>query len=234
MLLRSTVFYCFMVAWTLFIAIFCSPLLIARNQYLYYSCRTWSKGLIIALRILCNIKYKIIGIDNLPEPPYIVASKHQSVLETILFWQIFLPPLYILKKELTKIPFFGWYLLRLGMIAIDRQGQSIALKQMISKAAKAIEHKATIIIFPEGTRTTAGQQSSRYLPGVTALYSTINVPVVPIALNSGKFWPSKKFTMKSGTVTIKILKPIEPGMEKKAFLTLLLLSIEENSLDLLR
>lgn len=231
-IIRTISFYFFMVIWTLFIAISCSPLLIVVNKYLYLSCRLWSKGLLLALRLICGINYKIIGIENLPEAPFIVASKHQSAFETILFWQLFLPPVYILKKELTNIPFFGWYLKRTGMIAIDRQGQSKALKEIISKTKETLEQRKVVIIFPEGTRTNPGQVSNRYLPGISALYSMTNVPVVPVALNSGIYWPGKKFLIKPGTITVKILEYIKPGMDREKFIDYLVSAIEQESLNL--
>ena len=234
MILRSILFYLFMTIWTLFIAITGSIFLIKPNKYLYYVCRIWSKGLLIALQIICNIRYRIIGKNNLPKPPYIVASKHQSAFETILFWQMFLPPIYVLKKELTKIPFFGWYLIRLGMIYINRSSQSQALKHTIAETKKALDKNMVIIIFPEGTRTEPGHRSERYFPGIKALYSSSDAPVVPIALNSGVCWPGKKFVMKPGLVTIKILEPIKPGMDKDKFMTQLNSTIETQSQNLLK
>ena len=234
MIIRSTLFYLFMTVWTLFIAITCSIFLIKPNKYLYYACRIWSKGLLIALQIICNIRYKILGENNLPNPPYIIASKHQSAFETILFWQIFLPPIYVLKKELTKIPFFGWYLIRLGMIYIDRSSQSQALKHTITETKKAMDKKMTVVIFPEGTRTQPGHYSQRYFPGIKALYSSSDVPVVPIALNSGTYWPGKKLIMKPGLITVKILKPINPGLDKDKFMEQLNSTIENESQNLLK
>ena len=234
MILRSILFYLFMTIWTLFIAITCSIFLIKPNKYLYYACRIWSKGLLISLQIICNIRYKVIGKNNLPKLPYIVASKHQSAFETILFWQMFLPPIYILKKELTKFPFFGWYLIRLEMIYINRSSQSQALKHTIIETKKALDKNMAIIIFPEGTRTDPEHYSRRYFPGIKALYSSSDVPVVPIALNSGMCWPGKKFIMKPGLITVKILKPIDPGLDKDIFMTQLNSTIENESQNLLK
>jgi 1-acyl-sn-glycerol-3-phosphate acyltransferase len=234
MTLRSIIFYLFMSLWTLFIAVACSVFLIKPNKYLFYSCRIWSKGLLIGLRIICNIKYNIIGQNNLPKPPYIVASKHQSAFETILFWQMFLPPVYVLKKELTKIPFFGWYLIRLKMIYINRSSQSQALKHTIIETQKALDKNMIVVIFPEGTRTNPGHYSEKYFPGIKAIYSSSNVPVVPIALNSGTLWSSKKFTMKPGSIIIKILKPINQGLDKDIFMKQLNLTIENESQSLLK
>jgi 1-acyl-sn-glycerol-3-phosphate acyltransferase len=188
--------------------------------------------LLIALELICNIKYKVTGEQNLPKLPFIVASKHQSAFETILFWQTFFPPIYVLKKELLKTPFFGLYLWRLGMIYIDRQGQSSALKHMIIQAKNALNHQSPIILFPEGTRTTPGHRTNRYFPGITAIYSTTNVQIVPVALNSGLCWPGKKLIMKPGVVTVKILKPIQPGMDKDEFIQHLNSVIEDESLKL--
>ena len=120
------------------------------------------------------------------------------------------------------------------MIYINRSSQSQALKHTIAETKKALDKNMVIIIFPEGTRTEPGHRSERYFPGIKALYSSSDAPVVPIALNSGVCWPGKKFVMKPGLVTIKILEPIKPGMDKDKFMTQLNSTIETQSQNLLK
>jgi 1-acyl-sn-glycerol-3-phosphate acyltransferase len=172
-----------------------------------------------------------VGEKNIPKQPYLIASKHQSVFETIVFWSIFYIPTYILKKELLSIPFFGIYLKRMKMISISRKDGVSALKKIVRKSEYHLKHKRNIIIFPEGTRTEYGAKKENYSPGVAALYTGTNIPVLPIAVNSGKFWPNKG-DKKPGVITIKILPPIEPGLDRKVFLKKLYDTIENASAKL--
>jgi 1-acyl-sn-glycerol-3-phosphate acyltransferase len=231
-LLRSIAFSILFIMWVGIVCILFSPFLIFRCRALYWTGAIWSWGTMILLRLICGTKYRVIGRENLPKGPYIVASKHQSTFETVVFWQVFYIPTYVLKRELTKIPFFGLFLLRMRMIAIDRSSGIKALKKIVGEAEYHIKKNRHIIIYPEGTRTEVDKVTEEYHPGVLALYKHCNVPIVPVALNSGKFWPSKRWMKYPGTITIKILPPIDPGMDKKEFMTLLNQQIENESLKL--
>lgn len=231
-LARSIAFSIIFVVWVGFVCIFFGPFLIFRCRALYWTGAIWCWGTMILLRLICGTKYRVVGRDNLPKGPYIVASKHQSTFETVVFWRVFYIPTYVLKRELTKIPFFGLFLLRMRMISIDRSSGLQALKKIISEADYHIKHNRHIIIYPEGTRTEVGKVTAEYHPGVVALYKNCNVPIVPIALNSGKFWPNDTWMKYPGTITIKILPPINPGMDKGEFMKLLHEQIEGESLKL--
>ena len=233
MIIRSSLFYLFITIWTLIFGLIFSPLLITKNQHTRTACKFWARISMLGLRLICGISYQIEGLEHLPRMPYIVASKHQSALETILFWLIFPNPVYILKKELLRIPVFGWYLFRLGMIYIDRSSGASALKQIIIKTQEALKEPVSIIVFPEGTRHPPAHHSTRYFPGITAIYNANNASIVPVALNTGICWPGKKLIMKPGMVTIRILPPIKPGLDKDKFMTKLNEEIERSSLELI-
>lgn len=233
MIIRSAIFYLYLSIWTLIFGIGCSPLLLLNNHHSFVACRFWAIISLWGLKKICGINYQVEGLENLPQTPCILASKHQSAFETIFYWTIIKKPAYILKRELIFLPVFGLYLLKLGMIYINRKAGLAALKQIIIESKKALANKATIIIFPEGTRTSPGTETKRYYPGISAIYENNEAVVVPVALNTGLFWPSKGFAMKSGTVKIKILKPINYGLGKQIFLEELQNSIESESIKLL-
>lgn len=178
-------------------------------------------------RITCGIKYKVRGRHNLPkEGGYIVASKHQSQYETVAFHRILPRASYVLKRELTWIPFIGWHFWSTYCIAIDRGSGAKAMKKMITAAKRLMDMKHELVIFPEGTRTRPGDKP-QYHSGIAFLYDQLKVPVVPVAINSGKFWGKKEFLKRPGTIIIDILPPIAPGKEKRAFLTELENTIED-------
>jgi 1-acyl-sn-glycerol-3-phosphate acyltransferase len=126
-------------------------------------------------------------------------------------------PAFVLKRELLSIPLFGWYLRKVGMIAVDRAAGASALRNMARQASEAFAEGRSILIFPEGTRVPPGE-SRPYHPGVAALYTQLKVPVVPVALNSGLFWGRRSFVKRPGTVTVQFLPPIPPGLDRKAFM----------------
>ncbi|MCH9753357.1 MAG: 1-acyl-sn-glycerol-3-phosphate acyltransferase [Alphaproteobacteria bacterium] len=231
-LFRSLVFSIFFSVTTVLVSILFSPFLLFRCKALYWAGIIWCKISLFFLKVICGIDYKVEGRKNLPSEPFIIASKHQSAFETVAFWDIFYIPTYVLKRELTKIPFFGIYLVRMKMICISRAAGASALKQIVKEAEYHLKENRHIIIYPEGTRTAPGRKTERYHPGVVALYNNCNVPIVPVALNSGKYWQNGKWTKLPGTVTVKILPPILPGLDKKAFLKKLNSQIEDTSSSL--
>ena len=187
----------------------------------------FTKNMTFSLKKICNIDVQVNKNSvNKLENGYLYASKHQSIFETVYFNSLFYNPVYILKKELLNIPLFGTYLKKLGMIAIDRKQGIKSLKLVNYQAAKLIDHR-TIVIFPEGTRTSFGDQPD-LKPGIYSMYKNLNRPVIPIALNTGKFWP-KSNQMNLGNMQIEFKDPIQPGLSKEEFL--LKLKLEINSLN---
>lgn len=182
--------------------------------------RAWMRGLHLALRWTVGLRYEVRGLEHLPDRPVIIASKHQSAWETIFFHLVRVDTVVGLKHQLIHVPLFGWYLLIAKNIRIDRGGAAKALRSMIEGAKAAAAQGCSILIFPEGTRTAPGALPD-YRPGVAALYRELQVPVVPVALNSGLFWGRQSFLKRPGTITVEFLPAIEPGLERKVFMKVL-------------
>ena len=174
---------------------------------------SWTFIMLFLLRHLCGIRYQILGAENIPKTPRIVLSKHQSAWETLAFQKIFPPQVWVLKKELLLIPFFGWGLAMTSPIAIDRKSGKKALEQIVEQGRERLKQGFWIVIFPEGTRIPPGKRG-KYRIGGAWLATHTNVPVVPVAHNAGEFWGRNSFIKKPGTITVSIGKPIDPtGME---------------------
>ncbi|AIL64611.1 1-acyl-sn-glycerol-3-phosphate acyltransferase [Rickettsiales bacterium Ac37b] len=233
-ILRSIVFDTYWVLWTLFVAIIGLPLLMYKPIIVARINRLWAIGSLFGLRLIYNLNFEVRGLEYLPKnQPYIIASKHQSTYEVIIFHAIIKEyPVYVLKRELTRIPLYGLYLLRTGMIVINRLRRMEALKQLMAQAKQRLSENRPIIIFPEGTRTSVGTITN-YHSGISLLYEKNNVVVVPAALNTGVFWPKNSFLKKSGTCVIEFLPPILPGLSKEEFIHILKERIEAKSKELL-
>ena len=190
--------------------------MLGSRLFFWQCCLLWCRSCIWLIKTLLGINYEIRGLEHLSGKPVIIASKHQSAWETLVFNTIILDCAYVVKRELLWFPFFGWFLSRLGMIGIDRSGGAFALKRLVADCKERLESGRSIIIFPQGTRTPPGAKQP-YLPGTAALYTQCKVPVVPTALNSGIFWPRRTFLKRPGTVTLEFLPPIVPGMERREF-----------------
>lgn len=183
---------------------------------------TWLHG------VICGVEVEWRGVENIPEGGFLVASKHQSMWETIALVPRFRFTTFILKHELMRIPMFGWAMKRTGMIEIDRASGSRALVEMTRRARAAIEAGRQVVIFPEGTRTTPGAKPS-YKVGVGYLYEACGAPCLPIALNSGLYWPRRSWRRYPGKIIVEILPPIPPGLDRKTFLAELSRRIEAAS-----
>ncbi len=201
------------------------PLLLLPRPVMTSAARFWLRGVMAVMRATVGLSFEIRGTENLPRGPAIVAAKHQSAFETFAFHLILDDPAYVLKRELTWIPFFGWYLAKSGVVAIDRAAGAKALKAMVKGAGAARDENRPVVIFPEGTRTPPGTRRP-YHSGVAMLYGALGVPVVPVALNSGLFWGRRTFTKRPGVVTVEFLAPIPPGVDRKRFMAQLEESIE--------
>ena len=178
--------------------------------------RSWGRINLALLRLVVGIDYEVRGRDNIPQGAAIVAVKHQSAWETFSLVPLFGNPVFILKRELQWIPIFGWLTIKGRMIPVNRGGGSQALIAMAERARIELAEGRQLLIFPEGTRRPAGAEP-RYKFGVAHLYATEGVPCVPVALNSGLFWPRRSIRMRPGTVVVEFLDPIPPGLSKNAF-----------------
>jgi len=176
----------------------------------------WGRSNLVLLRAVAGIDYEIRGREKLPKGPIIVAPKHQSAWETFSLLHLFDNPVFIVKRELQWIPIFGWLMIKGRMVPVNRGARSQALAAMIERARIELARNRQLIIFPEGTRRPAGAEP-RYKIGVAHLYAATGVPCVPIALNSGLFWPRRSIRLRPGTVLVEILDPIQPGLDMDAF-----------------
>jgi 1-acyl-sn-glycerol-3-phosphate acyltransferase len=202
------------------------PVFFLPSKIAYWMPVAWTWTVRLSLRFV-GIKIKVEGLENLPKKQgYIVASKHQSAMETLLFHTMVPNVFYIFKRSLLWLPLAGLYALKTGCIPIDRAGGAKTMRIMLKRAQGKLSQGRNLIIFPEGTRTKPGEKID-YHPGIAFLYDNCKVPVVPVALNTGVFWPKNKIMKYPGTVIVRFLPPIEPGMEKRAFLNKLQNEIEK-------
>lgn len=214
---RSAVFAALALLWSVATSLLYVPLLLIPRRQFQRAAALWCRGLIVLLRLCCGLDWRLEGREHLPAGPAIFAVKHQSAWDTLV-WHLLLPdPVYILKRELLGIPFLGWYLRKAGNIAIDRAAGVRAIRSMLPAANKALAEGSQIIVFPEGTRAEPGVRRP-YQPGVAALYARADVPLVPVALNSGLFWGRQHFRKRPGVITLQILPSIPPGLPRAAFL----------------
>lgn len=183
------------------------------------------------LKYVAGITFEIRGKQYIQPGAALYASKHESALETYTMSVIVKDLAFVLKKELTYIPIFGWAQYFYGMIAIDRAAGGAAMKGMLRAAKQRIAEGRSIIIFPEGTRVKPGTRGA-YKPGLLFLAQNLNVPVVPVALNTGLFWAKSSFLRYSGKVIVEFMEPMPDNLDKKAFMTLLQQRIEDKCKEL--
>jgi len=216
--IRSTLFMIGLVLWTVLAGIVCLPALLMPRGVIWAVSSLWARVVLWMLRVTVGLRYGTRGeIRPDAKAQYIYAMKHQSAWETIAFQLIGPPFAGVLKAELKQIPIYGWYLMRAGMVPIQRSARGSALKEMLRIAKAMVESGRHLLIMPEGTRVAPGRRG-RYHPGVYALYKYLQLPVMPVAHNAGLFWGRNSFVKKAGTVTMEFLEPIPPGLEKAAFM----------------
>lgn len=213
---RSAAFYGLGILWTLALGIPYLLLFLLPRRHLQNCGAFYCRGLLVILRLTTGLSHQVRGLENLPPAPYMLASKHQSAWEALALPTVVDRPSIVLKRSLYKIPVFGWYLNAAGMIGIDRRAGARALRTMINEGRRAIADGRPILIFPEGTRTAPGESRSFHV-GITALYASLAIPVVPVALNSGVYWPKDSLAKRPGRIIVQILPPIPPGLPRADF-----------------
>ncbi|MEQ1790010.1 MAG: lysophospholipid acyltransferase family protein [Rickettsiales bacterium] len=228
LLIRSVAFNIAFFAWAFISAILFIPFFVISAEATRKVGKPWAIVSLFFARIFCGIKYEVRGRENIQNIPVIYASKHQSAWDTLIFLTLLPNMAYVLKKELLRLPFWGWYLWRMEMIAIDRSAGASSIKQIIRDGKAALGKNRPIVIFPEGTRKKPNATPD-YHAGITAMYSSLGIPVVPVALNSGIYWGKNAFFKKSGTIIIEFLPPIPAGLPKKEFIARLQNEIETAS-----
>lgn len=214
---RSVLFNLVFIFWTVVPTATFLWILFLPQEKVFKAVTFWQRSLALFEKKILKLDYRIVGWEHVPDGPCIVASKHQSAWETCKLNVLFGNPAIVLKKELTYVPIWGWYAKASGLIPIDRKAGVRAIQIMMKAARAAKERGRKIVIFPQGTRVRPGAHKP-YRVGVAGLYQELNLPVVPMAVNSGLFWPKGAFFKKPGTVTIEFLPPIEPGLPRSAFM----------------
>lgn len=231
-IVRSIIFNISFFVWSMGAALLFAPLFIISSRATLWVGAPWAKVSLWLARIICGITYEVRGKQHMRPTPVIYASKHQSAWDTLIFHILLKYPAYVLKRELLRIPLWGWYLWRMKMIAIDRSAGSSSIKSMVRQSRNVTENQRAIVIFPEGTRTKVGAPP-QYHPGIVALYSQLKCPIVPVALNSGCVWGKNAFMKYPGKIIIEFLPPINVGLSKKEILPNLQETIEQATMRLI-
>jgi 1-acyl-sn-glycerol-3-phosphate acyltransferase len=230
-LIRSIIFVVWLYGSMAVIGLIMLPWVAADERYVWMALRLWTRAILWGLRWIVGARVNIEGQEHLPQGGALIACKHEAMLDTVLPSLIFPKPVFVYKRELAKTPILGLYLAR-NQLAVDRGGHATALKSMVRGARDAVSKGRQVIIFPEGTRQLVDAPPD-YKPGIAAMYRDLNIPVTPIALNTGLIWKPQGIMRSPGTVTIKILPPIPAGLSRDAFMTELEKVIESESQALL-
>lgn len=205
-----------------------SPLLLGPRSWAMAGLRAHARTSLWLLRLIAGTRIEVRGRENLPTGGCLVASKHQSAWDTFALVPLLRDPAIVLKAELAAIPFYGWFCRKFEHILVRRERAAAALKAMITDAKAKAAQGREILIFPEGTRQAPGAAPD-YKPGVVALYEGLGLPCVPMALNSGLYWPRRKLVRHPGTIIVEILEPLPAGMGRAQFRAELQRRIEEAS-----
>jgi 1-acyl-sn-glycerol-3-phosphate acyltransferase len=219
--LFNVAFYASLLVWLL-IAL---PAFLLPYRAILAVAKAWGRYNLFLLRVICGLKADFRGLEKIPRGSLLVAAKHQSAWETFALLWLFDDPAFILKRELQWIPIFGWLTIKARMIPINRSSRIASFNAMVKRARNELAAGRQIVIFPEGTRRPAGAEPS-YKHGIARLYAEANVPVLPIALNSGLFWRRRSLLRLPGTIVVQVLDPIPPGLEQKEFMARLQNDIE--------
>ncbi|WP_300377573.1 1-acyl-sn-glycerol-3-phosphate acyltransferase [Henriciella sp.] len=187
----------------------------------------------LGLRVICGIRVELRGQEHIPDGPLIIAGKHQAMLDVFIPFILFRDPAVIMKRELLWYPALGWYALKTKMIPIDRAGTTRTLKRMVNEARLRAANGRQILIYPEGTRAQPGAPGDYKSAGLSALYNAIDVPVLPLATNSGLCWKARGITRRPGLVVYEALPPIPGQLARKEMNARLQEELEEASARLL-
>lgn len=233
MFFRSLLFNLVAIPYSCLVLVFGSfALLLPSNGPTLWVVNCWCRSLMALTRVLLRIDYRIEGLENITGP-CVIASKHQSTWETLIFHVLFHNPAMIMKSEIGCTPMSRGFIDRLEQIAVNRRDGARALVKMVQQAGVALDKGRHVVIFPEGTRV-APHQTIPYQKGVAALYKSLQKPVVPLALNSGLFWGRRAFLKRPGTITLRFLPEIPPGLAPEAFMEQLSTALNEATASLCR
>lgn len=216
---RSALFAVLFYAWSVLVSVGATPLLFGPTSGMLAMFRFYSRGIIVLLRV-AGVRVEVRGREHIPTGAALVAPKHQCMFDVFGQFSVLPASAFVMKQELKWVPWFGWYAVRVGNIALDRSAHSAALKKLVREAKALFADGRQVVIFPEGTRMAPGAPAE-YKPGIAALYREIDVPVHPVATNSGQHWPAKGLKMTPGTIVFEYLEPIPPGLKRAEFMRIL-------------
>ncbi|MFT3810848.1 MAG: lysophospholipid acyltransferase family protein [Micropepsaceae bacterium] len=199
------------------------PALLGPRRWSVKGVELWGRATLWGLKVICGLRYEVRGREHIPESPCIVAGKHQAMWDTVALPLVVKDPALVLKRQLLSVPFYGWYVRKTKMIALDRGAHAAALRELLRQAKDRLASGRPVAIFPEGTRKKPGAAPD-YKPGVAAIYTQLGVSCVPFALNSGHFWRGWK--RYPGTIVVEFLPAIPPGLKRAAFMSELETRIE--------
>lgn len=226
--LRSTLFnVIFYLNLTLFLVLG-SGFFFTPRKWSIRALQFWAKTSLFWLRVIAGINMEVRGAENIPKGACLIAGKHQSFWETFAILPLLDDPAMVLKKELTLIPLFGWFIYKFRMIPVERSAGTQALRNLIARSEQAVLAGRQVVIMPEGTRR-APDDPPDYKPGAAAIYAKLSVACVPFAVNSGLFWPRRRFLRWPGTIIISFQPPIAPGLSRREFQSRLIETIESET-----
>ena len=228
LLIRSLIFAALFYLTTAIFVVGGSFLLLGPRRWAMAGLKAHAVVSLWLLRSVVGARMEVRGRETLPKPPYLVASKHQSAWDTFALIPIFKDPAMVMKWELTLIPFYGWFSRKFEHVFVRRERGPAALRSLVRDAKDRAAAGREIVIFPEGTRRPPGAEPD-YKPGAVALYEGLDLPCVPVALNSGLYWPRRQLMRYPGTIVVEILDPLPPGLPRAEFRAELQRRIEEAS-----
>ena len=215
--LRSVLYVIWLYGWMAVLSILALPTLLLPRRTTLWFIRLYARLVVLGLRLICGIQVEFRGLEHIPGGPILVAGKHQAMLDVFIPFLIFKDPILVMKRELLWYPGLGWYALKTGMLAIDRDGGAKTMRKMLTAAqAHVSEGGRQILIYPEGTRVEPGAAPDYKPAGLRAFYKSLGVPLVPLATNAGLCWPAQGVTRRSGKVVYEILPTIDAEQNPRA------------------
>ncbi|WP_207479911.1 lysophospholipid acyltransferase family protein [Arenibaculum pallidiluteum] len=212
-LIRSLLFNIAFYGWTGFMCFGILWSLLLPRPRMIQAVLFWLRSVYFLERHILGLDYEVRGAEHLPKGPFVLAAKHQSAWETMKLHLLVHDPAIVLKRELLWIPIWGWYAAKAQMIAVDRGARGKAVSSMLRGARRTAAEGRPIVIFPQGTRVAPGT-ARPYRPGAAILYEDLGIPIVPMALNAGVYWPRRSFRKRPGRIVVEFLPPILPGLTR--------------------
>lgn len=228
--IRSFLYVIWLYGWMAVLGILALPTLFLPRGAILWVIRLYARLVVLGLKLICGIRVEFRGQEHVSGGPQLIAGKHQAMLDVFVPFLIFDDPVLVMKRELLWYPALGWYALKTRMLAIDRSGGAKTMRKMLKAAEARVKgENRQMLIYPEGTRSDPGAAPDYKPAGVRAFYKTLDVPMVPLATNSGLCWPAHGLVRTPGTVVYEVMPPIAPGMNPKAMLVELEQQLEAGS-----